>query len=704
MMHSAKGTAMCDQCETGRLNRRQFLAASLAGAGIAAGSMLAGCSTRPAASQSSSTAAANLSLTPDVKDATEITIETNSTWYDVLDFNDSSEFENATRNLIAAPDSLEITDENGTVVWSQKAYEFAASSAAPDTANPSLWSNTLNNHAYGLFKVVDRIYQIRGYDMSNLTLVQGDAGWIVFDTLMSVECSKAALALANETLGERPVSAVIISHTHIDHYGGIKGVMSEDQAANAATPIEEQIASDKIPIIVPPGFTEHVVSENLFAGAAMGRRAAYQYGAYLPKGTKGALAMGIGNGQSTGTTSFIAPSYEVPSTGTELTIDGVKMEFQLTPGTEAPAEMNTWLPDFKALWMAENCTGTMHNLYTLRGAQVRDGNAWANYITQAVARYGSQVEVTFQSHNWPHWGNATVNDYLVNTAAVYKHINDQTLEYLNDGYTETEIARMVKLPALLAKNWYTRQYYGTVHHNVKATYQRYMGWYDANPIHLAELEPAEYAKKLVSYLGDANAVLGRAMQDFENGEYQWVAQITNALVFADPSNQQARLLCADALEQLGYQTESGTWRNCYLTGALELREGNYAEKITYDSDSADARGQMSADMVWDYLGIRLDKDALDERDIKVNANVTDTNQEFLLRFKNGPLLHFEGMQADDAVITLTGPKEGMLALMGGSVDDLKKAVQVEGDEKVLAEIMASFDPPKGVATFNIIEP
>ena len=645
-----------------------------------------------------------LGLIAGAKDATDATARANAAWYDRLDFDDKREWECATRGLIAAPESLEVTDGSGRVVWSQKAYEFVEGAEAPATANPSLWEDTRNNHVCGLFKVVDGIYQVRGYDMANLTLIEGERGWIVYDCTMTIECAAAALALANEQLGERPVTAVLISHSHVDHYGGIKGLIAEGDAASANTPIEEQLAGDKVPVIVPPDFTLHVISENLYAGPAMGRRAAYQYGGYLPKGPTGSLAMGIGCGQSAGTTSFILPSYEVPATGTELVVDGVRMVFQLTPGTEAPTEMNTWFPDLKALWIAENCTGTLHNLYTLRGAQVRDGNAWANYIAEAVALFGAEVEVVFQSHNWPHWGNAEVNEYLVNTAAAYKYINDETLALLNQGYVMTEAAHAVELPPALARNWYTRQYYGTVHHNVKATYQRFMGWYDANPIHLAELTPAAYATKLVEYLGDVDAVLERAKADFERGEYQWVAQITNALVFADPANVAARLLCADALEQLGYQAESGTWRNCYLTGALELREGNYAQKMSTVNRSSDTRDNMTAEMLWDYLGIVLDKDALADADLKVNVRLSDSGEDYLLRVVHGPLLHFAGLRDADADVTLEGPKAAMLALMAGDVDQLKAVVRVSGDEAALARLVGAIHPTQGLPAFNIVEP
>ena len=452
-----------------------------------------------------------LGLTTESKEATESTIQVNSAIYDILDFEDDSEYQNAVKGLIDAPEELEIKDADGNVIWSQKAYAFLDNyEDAPDTVNPSLWENTINNHAYGLFEVVDGIYQVRGYDMANLTLIKGDTGWIVFDPLMSVECTQAAMELVKKNLGDYPVKAIVISHSHVDHFGGIKGLISEEEAADRSLSIEDQIASDKIPIIVPEKFEEYAISENIYAGKAMSRRAGYQYGVGLEASETGTMAIGIGMGQSVGTVSYLAPTYEVCDTGEILMIDGVTMEFQITPGTEAPSEMNTWFPDRNALWAAENCTGTLHNLYTLRGAQVRDGAEWARYITEAIGRYGKDVEVVFQSHNWPHWGNETVIDYMLNTAAVYKYINDQTLTFLNQGYTSDEISNMIQLPEKLQKNWYTRQYYGTVAHNSKTVYQKYIGWYDGNPTNLDPLEPTEGAKKWVEYMGDVDEVLRKA--------------------------------------------------------------------------------------------------------------------------------------------------------------------------------------------------
>ena len=526
--------------------------------------------------------------------------------------------------------------------------------------------------------------------MTNITFIRGNTGWIVFDPLMSTECSAAAMQLVNESLGERPVTAVVMSHPHVDHYGGIKGIISE-----------EEVISRAIPIIVPEGFEEHAVSENVYAGNAMGRRAGYQYGTFLDKSATGSLSIGIGMGQSTGTVSYISPNDTIKQTGETRTIDGVTMEFQLTPGTEAPVEMNTWFADKKALWIAENCTGTLHNLYTLRGAQIRDGNAWAEYIMEALTRYGKDAEVVFQSHNWPHWGNDVISSYLKNTAAMYKFINDQTLMYINQGYTSDEISNMITLPESLEKNWYTRQYYGTVAHNAKAVYQKYMGWYDANPVNLNPLTPSDSAKKYVEYMGDTNEVLKKAKADFDRGEYQWVAEITNVLVFADPDNKDARFLCADALEQLGYQAESGTWRNAYLSGARELREGTTTDAAFKANSSADLKKSMTPEMMMDYMGILTDSNAAQNLNLKINLNFTDTDP-YLLCVDSGVLLYQKGVQADDADATLTLPRVAMFAILNKDEDQQKNAIKIEGDQdilKKLTEHMVTFE-----YFFNIVEP
>lgn len=629
-------------------------------------------------------------LNSEVKDASKKTEKYNDSFYALLDFEDEQEKEFAKQGLIAAPEELEIKDENGKVVWSQKAYDFLSDyKEAPDTVNPSLWRNTQLNHLYGLFQVTDNIYQVRGYDVSNITFIKGETGWIVFDPLISVECAQAALQLVNENLGERPVQAVVISHSHIDHYGGIKGVINE-----------EDVQAGKVKVIAPKGFQEYAVAENIYAGNAMGRRAGYQYGTLTDKGPTGTLAVGIGSGQSTGTVSFITPTLEIKETNEKIVIDGVEMVFQMTPGTEAPAEMNTYFPQFSALWMAENCSGTMHNLYTLRGAEVRDGNAWAKYIMEAVAFYGDKSDVVFQAHNWPHFGKEVIKKYMEDTAAAYKYIHDQSLAYINQGFTSEEIAQKIKLPEQLEKIWYTRQYYGTVAHNAKAVYQKYMGWYNGNPVYLNALTPSEEAKKLVEYLGDSTEVLKRAKKDFENGEYQWVAQITNVLIFADPDNMQARYLCADALEQLGYQAESGIWRNNYLSGAYELRNGTEKDIIKKTTGSIDAKKAMTSEMLLDYLGILINGEETGEFDYKINLVITDTKEEYYLHLYHGTLLYAKG-SIKDPDATLTMPRLLLLSIIQNDDDKISK-IDVDGDKEVLNALSKHLVEYPDF--FNLIEP
>ena len=653
----------------------------------------------------------NADLTREKKGASAFTKKKNYGFYRVLDFSDKREAEYAKRGLIEAPEELELTAKDGRVIWSQKAYDFLDEyEEAPDTVNPSLWENTRNNHVYGLFKVVDGIYQVRGYDMANLTLIEGEKGWIIYDTTMTVECALAGMQLVEKNLGKRPVRAVLISHPHVDHFGGIRAFVDESTIADAALSIEEQIKSGKIPVIVPEKYADHAVSENLYAGAAMGRRANYMYGTLLEKDVTGAMAIGIGMGQSRGTVSFLMPTFEITYTGQRLTIDGVEMEFHMTPGTEAPAEMNTWFPQFKALWAAENCTGTLHNLYTLRGAQIRDGNAWANYIMEAEALYGQEVEVIFQSHNWPHWGKDISNGYLMNTAAIYKFINDQTLTYINQGYTADEIAHRIHLPEALEKNWYTRQYYGTLVHDAKAVYQRFMGWYDANPVHLNKLPPETAAKKLVEYLPDMETVLARAREDYDKGEYQWVAELTNVLVYADPENEPARLLCADSLEQLGYQSEAGTWRNCYLTAALELRCGNMTGLLAGNSFGKDIIQNLTAEMMFNYMGILLNKTAMEKERFSICFHLIDyvsgEQETWTAYIVHGPLLFAKGEGVRKAEVFVRCPKKALLLLIAGDFDTFAARSEIVGEANKLKHFVTSLDQLSrgAVSRFNIIEP
>lgn len=641
-------------------------------------------------------------LTPDKKPATTITKQINEDVYQVLDFDDTQEEEFAKKGFITAPDFLQITDDDGNVVWNMDNYDFVRDADSPDSANPSLWRNTKSNANYGLFQVSDDIYQVRGYDLSNMTFVRTDNGWIIMDCLASSDTAKAALELFKSEMGDIHIVAVIISHAHIDHYGGIQGVLTQDELADPSLSLDEQIASGKTAIIVPDGFENAVMSENVFVGTAMKRRSLYQYGSVIQPGEQGRLSVGIGLAVSQGEVGYLSPTFNVTEEVFETTIDGVKIIFQLTPDTESPAEMNTYFPDKKALWLAENCTASMHNIYTLRGAEVRDANSWARYITEAQSLFGKDAEVVFQSHNWPHWGNDVIQEYMTNTAAVYKFMHDQTLLYINQGYTSTEIANMIELPEALNKVWYTRQYYGTLKHNVKAIYQKYMGWYDANPVHLDELEPTEYAKKLVEYLGDADKVLEMAKSDYEKGEYQWVAQITNTLVYADPENEQAKYLCADALEQLGYQAESGAWRNAYLVAASELRNGTDMYPPSAVTGSGSTAQQMDMQTTLDYMGIMLDSTKLADKSFTINLQVTN-DQNYLLKVHHGVLLYYPDEQDENADITITTKKAGILAIAACNEDGISKLIEsVEGDQELYKAFCESMTPLS--LYFNIIEP
>lgn len=629
--------------------------------------------------------------------ATTITAEANAEWYEKLDFSDRREFANAERGWLDNAEGRIIDGDDNRSAWDLQSYGDL-NRDAPDTVNPSLWRNTQLNAKAGLFEVCDGIYQVRGFDMANTTFIRTDHGWIVFDVLMCKENMKAAKELMENRFGPLDIKAVLYSHSHVDHFGGVEGVITREQVADAKLSLKKQLASGKTLVLAPAGFLKHAISENVYAGIAMARRAQFQYGTVLDKGEKGALSVGIGMGQSTGTVALIAPTYEIGEDVPKLTIDGLEIEFQLTPGTEAPAEMNAYFQKYRALWMAENCTGTLHNLYTLRGAEVRDANDWAKYIIEADQRFCDKTDVVFQSHNWPHWGEE-IHDYLLNTAAIYKFIHDQTLHYMNQGYTSTEVAAMLTLPEKLEKVWYTRPYYGTLAHNAKAVYQKYLGWYDANPVNLNPLPPSDTAKKLVEYLGSTDAVLRKARKDFEKGDYQWVAQITKELVFADPSNQKARNLCADALEQLGYQAESGAWRNAYLMGAAELRKGNLSGLARTANGLGSAMKEMTVDMLLDYISILTDANAAQNDDVTLNLIVTDVNEKFYVTRKNGILLSYSGENRPDAQATVTCKRLQLLALMQGQQAG---QVQVSGDATALKRLLAYAS--KFEKTFNVIEP
>jgi alkyl sulfatase BDS1-like metallo-beta-lactamase superfamily hydrolase len=507
---------------------------------------------------------------------------------------------------------------------------------------------------------------------------------IVIDPLISTETAAAALALYREHRGERPVTGLVYTHSHIDHFGGAKGVVSA-----------AEVAERQIPVLAPAGFLEHAIGENVFAGTAMGRRAAYMYGAKLGRGPDGQIGAGLGQTTSLGTVTLIPPNLEVSRTGQEETVDGVRMVFQMTPGTEAPAEMNFHFPDQRVLCIAENATHTMHNTLTLRGALVRDPHVWAHYLDESIELFGEKSDVLFAGHHWPRWGGERIVDYLKKQRDLYAYLHDQTLRLINKGRTGREIAEEIELPPSLAAEWHCHGYYGSVSHNVKAVYQLYMGWFDGNPAHLWEHPPVESARRYVEFMGGAEAVLARARESFEAGDYRWVAEVVNHVIFAEPENEAARELQADALEQLGYGAENATWRNFFLMGAQELREG--ISGTPTDSAAPDLLGQLSVAQILDAMAIRLDgKRAWDVR-LTIAWQVTDPDERHLLELENAVLTHRPDRGDREAEATLIVERSALNELLIGAADlaDLAQGgrLRVEGDGMKLGELLGLLDDP-----------
>ena len=496
------------------------------------------------------------------KGATEATKAANAQLLTSLPFEDQRDFEEAARGFVAPLlNNGQVQSADGRPVWDLSRFAFIKpGSQAPETVNPSLWRQSQLVAQGGLYKLVEGLYQVRSVDLSNITIAEGPAGLVVFDPLISVECAKAALKLYYQHRPHRPVVAVVYSHSHIDHYGGVRGVVDE-----------ADVKAGKVKIVAPVGFLEAAVSENVMAGNVMARRASYMYGNLLPPDPKGQVGAGLGVTTSAGTVTLIPPTDLVTQTGQRMNIAGLDFEFMLAPDTEAPAEMHWFIEQFKAITAAENCCHTLHNTYSIRGTRIRDPLAWSKYLDQTIALWGDRAEVMYGMHHWPVWGKERVLEMLNKARDGYRYINDETLRLANQGYTPVEIAEMVKFPEELDHHWAMRGYYGTLSHNVHATYVNYLGWYDGNPATLHVQPPEVVASKYVEFMGGADAVLRKARAAFEAGDYRWVAEVVNHLVFADPDNKDARDLQADTLEQLGYQAEAGPWRNNYLTGAKELR-------------------------------------------------------------------------------------------------------------------------------------
>lgn len=569
-----------------------------------------------------------------------------------LPFSDRADFDRVEKGLIKRPEDLVIKNEDGTVAWQLGDYDFIKAAKDVASVNPSLMRQAQLNLSYGLFKVTDGIYQVRGFDLANTTFIEGKTGWIVIDTLTTPATSKAAYALVSQELGQKPIRAIIYSHAHIDHFGGVKGLVSQ-----------EQVDKGEVQIIAPKGFMEAAIKENVLAGNAMLRRATYQYGTLLPKGPNGQVDMAIGKGVAHGPMSIIAPTRLIEGNLQDLEIDGVPFTFQNTPGTESPAEMNVWLPQQKALLMAENVTATLHNLYTLRGAEIRDPLGWSKYINEALHRFGDQAEVMFAVHNWPRWGHEDIVRTLEKQRDMYGYLNDQTLHLANNGVTINQIHERLKVPPELANEWFNRGYHGSVSHNVRAVVNKYLGYYDGNPATLNPLAPEDSAVKYVEFMGGADHLLQMAKASYDKGEYRWVVEVVNKLVFADPSNQAARSLQADALEQLGYQAENAGWRNSYLAAAQELRNGVPRDLPPMKSGSPDALAAMDTGLLFDYLGVRLNAEKAEGEDFAINLVLPDKNEQYLLELKNSHLNNIKGVQSDNAGQTVTIDRADLNRLM-----------------------------------------
>ena len=553
-------------------------------------------------------------------------------------------------------------------VWDLKRYEFLLKDEIPDTVNPKLWEQGKLNLNSGLFIVTDRIYQVRGFDLANINFIKGDTGWIIIDCLTSQETAAAAVELVNEHFGKRPISAIIFTHNHVDHYGGVLGILNND-------------TQKEIQVYGPQGFMKAVIEENINAGIAMTRRGFYMYGDLMPRDKKGQVDCGIGKYVSLGTVTLTNDVHEIsPAAGQEYAekiIDGITMQFMLTEDTEAPAEMDIYIPSERSLCIAENCSATLHNIYTLRGAEVRDPVAWAKDIQKAIDLWGDTLTSVFEVHTWPRFGNKYCIDYMEKQRDLYQYINDQTLRLINKGYTLEDIGRMVKLPKSLSDEWYNSSFYGTVNHNSKAVYQKYIGWYNGNPVDLNKLFPEDSAKKYVEYMGGEDSVLEKAKKSFRDGEYQWVAEVTKQVIYANPDNRDAKLLCADALEQLGYIAESGPWRNEYLVGAFELRYGNTPMPgTTITTPVLDA---IPLANVLYLFSIRIDGLKAGDYDYKLNFIIPDREEVASTEIKRGIFRYLTDQLACDAAATVTMSKDTLYELATTNNRPESSSIIVEGD-------------------------
>jgi alkyl sulfatase BDS1-like metallo-beta-lactamase superfamily hydrolase len=628
------------------------------------------------------------------KDASAPVVAQHAATLKALPFSDTRDFDEAGRGFLGTVENARIASAQGRVVWSLEPYGFLSEAEAPPTVDPSLWRQSRLNMNHGLFEVVPGVYQVRGLDIANMTLIEGDAGVIVVDTLTSIEGARAAMQLYFQHRGKRPVVAVIFTHTHTDHWGGARGVLDD-----------EAMAGGKIPIIAPNLFMEHAVSENIIAGPAMLRRAQYQFGPFLAKGPRGQVDCGLGKSMAAGSVALLRPTDLIIATGDKRTIDGLEFEFQMAPNSEAPAEMHFFVPRYKLLNLAENCTHNFHNLLPFRGADVRDALAWSKYLGEALQMWGGKADAMCGQHHWPVWGHECIDTMIRQQRDLYKFAHDQTVRLMNHGLTATEIAETIKLPASLDGAWHARGYYGHIRHNVKAIYQKYLGWYDANPVNLDPLPPVEVGKKYVEYMGGAEALLARAAKDFSKGEFRFVAQAVSHLVFADPDNQPARALLADTFEQLGYAAESATWRNAYLFGAQELRQG-MPKAPSRPPMPPETLAALRTEQLWDVLGVRLNGPKAERKHIVLNWSFTDTGERFVLTLENCALTYIAGAQAATADAGFTLPRavlDEVIAKQTTFQDAVGSGkIKFTGNPMRLGELMMLMDEfPR---MFEIVEP